>query len=115
MDRLGSTLAIAALLFGADASGVLRPPALAPLANITSGEAPLYGQGSSQAPDREQPAPANASAKSDHSKKPQSAGQLKDNSRLTLIRYVDGEMVRVVQSIPSGKKGIHLRAGAALD
>jgi|SRR5579871_5465316 len=115
MDRLGSTLAMAALLFGADASGVLCAPAPALLARVVSAESLQAGQAAPQAPDKDDPAPNEAPAKSDHSKKVQSAGQLKDNSRLTLVRYVDGEMVRVVQSIPSGKKGIHLRAGAALD
>lgn len=115
MDRLGSTLAMAALLFGADASGLLRTPVPAPLASVSSAESALAGQGSSQAPNTDEPASSVSSAKADHSKKAQSTGQLKDSSRLTLVRYVDGEMVRVVESIPSGKKGIHLRAGAALD
>ena len=36
-------------------------------------------------------------------------------SRLSLVRYVDGELVQVVRPIPAGKKGFHLKAGAALD
>jgi len=36
-------------------------------------------------------------------------------SRLSLVRYVDGEIVRIVRSIPAGKKGLHLKAGAPLN
>ena len=114
MDRLTLTLAAAALVFSADVSGVLRPPAV-PLAGISSAESALSGQGSSQAPDNDEPATSHSHSKRDHTKKPESTGQLKDASRLTIVRNVDGEMVRVVQPIPSGSKGIHLRVGSALD
>jgi hypothetical protein len=40
---------------------------------------------------------------------------LQPESRLTLVRFVDGEFVRVVQAIPAGKKGFHMKAGAPLD
>ena len=36
-------------------------------------------------------------------------------TRLSLVRYIDGELVRVTRAIPAGKKGFHLKAGAALD
>jgi hypothetical protein len=36
-------------------------------------------------------------------------------SRLSLVRYVDGELVRVVRAIPAGKKGFHLKAGVPLN
>jgi hypothetical protein len=36
-------------------------------------------------------------------------------SRLSLVRYVDGEIVQVVRSIPAGKRGFHLKAGAPLN
>lgn len=42
-------------------------------------------------------------------------GPLQPMSRLSLVRYVDGELVQVVRSIPAGKKGFHLKAGAPLD
>lgn len=34
---------------------------------------------------------------------------------MDLVRFVDGELVRVVQPIPMGKKGLHLKAGVPLD
>ena len=36
-------------------------------------------------------------------------------SRLSLVRYVDGELVQVVRSIPAGKKGFHLKVGVPLN
>jgi hypothetical protein len=112
MDRLASTLAAVALLFSADASGVLRPPA--PLASFPPPESPLAQSASQQAPDKNESAPDDSPAKPDHSKKAQ-AGPLRPETRLTLVRYVDGELVRVVRSIPAGKKGFHLKAGVPLD
>jgi hypothetical protein len=112
MDRLASTLAAVALLFSADASGVLRPPA--PLPGFPASENPLAQTGAQQAPDKSQSAPSDTPAKPDHSKKTASES-LRPETRLTLVRYVDGELVRVVRSIPAGKKGFHLKAGVPLD
>ena len=42
-------------------------------------------------------------------------GALLPESRLELVRFVDGEFVRVVEPIPAGKKGFHLKAGVPLD
>ena len=36
-------------------------------------------------------------------------------SRLSLVRYIDGEIVHVTRSIPTGKKGFHLKAGAPVN
>ena len=41
--------------------------------------------------------------------------RLQPESRLALVRFVDGEFARVLQSIPSGKKGLHVKAGASVD
>src|SRR5579863_4628058 len=112
MDRLASMLAAVALLYSADASGVLRTPAPAPLTSFPSVESPLAPQGSQQTPDNGQPASSGSPAKSDHPKK---AGALQPDSRLALVRYVDGELVRIVRAIPAGKKGFHIKAGAPLD
>ena len=40
------------------------------------------------------------------------AGPLQPMSRLSLVRFVDGEIVQVVRAIPAGKKGFHMKAGA---
>jgi hypothetical protein len=116
MNRLGSTLAAVALLFGADASGVLRAPNPAPLGSFSTLDASLAQPEAQSAPAKDEPAAGSSQTqtKSDHSKKSQS-GPLKDDTKLTLVRYVDGELVRVVRSIPSGKKGFHVKAGAPLD
>jgi len=39
------------------------------------------------------------------------AGPLQPMSRLSLVRFVDGEIVQVVRAIPAGKKGFHMKAG----
>ena len=114
MDRLGSTLAMAALLFSVDASGILGSPIPAPHVTISAADGPQAGQASQQAPEKDQSGPSDSPDKSGHSQKAQS-GKLQDSSRLALVRNVDGEMVRVVQSIPAGKKGFHLKAGDDTD
>jgi len=45
-------------------------------------------------------------------KKQQSLGQ---ESKISLIRYVDGEFARVVQSIPSVKRGFRYKVGQAIN
>jgi hypothetical protein len=40
---------------------------------------------------------------------------LQPESRLLLVRYVDGEFARVVQPLPGGKKGYRIPAGKPLD
>jgi hypothetical protein len=44
-----------------------------------------------------------------------SAKQLQPQSRLLLVRFVDGEFARVVQPLPGGKKGYKVPAGRPLD
>jgi hypothetical protein len=40
---------------------------------------------------------------------------LQEESRLALIRFVDGEFVKVVSPLPAGKDGFHIKAGEPLD
>lgn len=40
---------------------------------------------------------------------------LDQESKISLIRYVDGEFARVVQSIPSAKQGFRYKVGQAID
>ncbi len=42
---------------------------------------------------------------------PHSTGPLKPESRMLLIRYVDGEFGKLVQSLPAGKKGFKIVPG----
>ncbi|HEX4642957.1 MAG TPA: hypothetical protein VH161_05800 [Candidatus Acidoferrales bacterium] len=116
MYRLGSMLATAALLLSANPSGVLCAPWPEQSAGQTAGDNLPSLPKAHPGDDQEKPAPAasietppadnaNAPAKSQ-------AGPLKAESRLSLVRYVDGEIVQVVRAIPVGKKGFHLKAGA---
>ena len=114
MYRLASLMATAALLLGADASGVLRTPApnqvvkFSPYENLPTLQAPPQGA------DQGKPAQNDSQDDSDRPTKAQ-AGSLQPMSRLSLVRYVDGELVRVIRAIPAGKKGFHLKAGAPLN
>jgi len=44
-----------------------------------------------------------------------SSDPLKPESRILLIRYVDGEFARLVQSLPGGRKGFRIAAGKPVD
>ena len=106
------TVALLALLaLGADV------PGMAPLRPGPSG----VGSNPPAAlpPDQQTPQPgakagdstaAPAQKPADHSAK-----SLQPQSRLLLIRFVDGEFARVVQPLPGGKKGYKLPAGKPLD
>lgn len=62
-----------------------------------------------------------ASARADASDPPtvqssdHASATLQPQSRLLLVRFVDGEFVRVVQPLPGGKKGYKIPAGKPLD
>lgn len=106
----GSALALAALLaFGLDQTGVmpLRPGSpVQPNSNPSS--EPLSNPSASSS-DSTQPTsvPAqNAAQTATHSPQP-----LSPESKLLLIRYVDGEFAKLVQSLPSGKKGFRITVG----
>ena len=114
MYRLASIMATAALLFSADSSGVLRPALPGQLVNFPPGEDPPALQGSTPSGDPGKPAKINSPDSPDQPAKAQ-AGPLQPTSRLSLVRYVDGEIVRVVRPIPAGKKGFHLKAGVPLN
>ncbi|MGB6200008.1 MAG: hypothetical protein WA871_03800 [Candidatus Acidiferrales bacterium] len=46
---------------------------------------------------------------------PPKSDTLQEESRLALVRYVDGEFAKAVAPLPTGKSGFHLKAGAPLD
>src|SRR5580704_7357664 len=114
MARLGSMMAMAALLLSADASGVLRTPSPAQTANLYP-EEKLPAQQGAPHPSGQDRAAQEDSA--DDSARPANAqpGPMQPMSRLSLVRYVDGEIVQIVRSIPAGKKGFHLKAGVPLN
>ena len=114
MVRLASMMATAALLLSADASGLLRTPPPSQVANISPDENFPVLQGTAQSADKGKPAQDDSTDDPDQPTKAQ-AGPLQPMSRLSLVRYVDGEVVRVVRAIPAGKKGFHLKAGVPLN
>jgi hypothetical protein len=46
---------------------------------------------------------------------PENAPPLSEQSKLQLLRYVDGEFAKVLTPLPGGKSGYHLKAGAPVD
>jgi len=46
---------------------------------------------------------------------PESAPPLSEQSKLQLLRYVDGEYAKVLTPLPGGKGGYHLKAGVPVD
>lgn len=103
---------LAALAMGADVPG-LAPFRPGP-AGTGNGTPPALTTTSPPAPR----APATAD-NSDTKPAPQSADHpsksLQPQSRLLLIRFVDGEFARAVQPLPGGKKGYKVPAGKPLD
>ena len=97
---------LVALALGADVPGMApfrsAPPSL--------GNASSVALTLARADAPEAAATVQSSPPSDHSSKP-----LQPQSRLLLIRFVDGEFARVVQPLPGGKKGYKVPAGKPLD
>jgi hypothetical protein len=114
MYRLASMIATAALFLSADASGLLRTPAPSQVVNFPPIENSSAMQGAPQSGDSGQPARNDSPNSSGQAPKAQ-AGPLQPMSRLSLVRYVDGEIVQIVRSIPAGKKGFHMKAGVPLN
>jgi hypothetical protein len=114
MYRVASMMATAALLLSADTSGMFRAPPPGQLLNFPPPENPSLLQGTPQNGDRGNSAQTDSADNPDRPAKAH-AGPLQPMSRLSLVRYVDGELVQVVRSIPAGKKGFHLKAGVPLN
>src|SRR5258708_34549794 len=114
MIRLASMMATAALVLSADVSGVMRMrPPDQPVAFPADESLPVLPD-MSGASDQDQPAQKNTQPSGAPPAKIKNA-RLQPESRLALVRFVDGEFVRVVTPIPAGKKGLHLKAGASRD
>jgi hypothetical protein len=103
MHRLACLTAATALLLSPDVTGVpqlQRPEQSQP--QIPQDQSvpvlPNFDKPASQ----EQPA-----AKKD--------GPLQEESRLEILRFVDGEFARMVMPLPSGKKGFRIKAGQPID
>jgi hypothetical protein len=126
MLRFGSMVATAALLLSADGSGVirLRPPENERVEFPSSENLPVLPDMLPRR-DQDQAAQQNSSdtrsenrVKDTGKEKDKGKGKeqpLQPESRLQLVRYVSGEYARVVQPIPAGKKGLHIKVGEQPD
>jgi hypothetical protein len=111
MLRLTPILATAALLFSANSSGVLSSSRALKFSSSENLPAP---QGERQRGDPPESAKGDSKDSSGPPAKAKN-GPLQPESRLSLVRFVDGELVRVVMPIPAGKKGFHMKAGAPVN
>jgi len=98
-----------ALASGGDIPGVttLRP---LPANAGTSAPATLPGSDVRTPPSASDAEQTPAQQPSDHTAK-----ELQPQSRLLLVRFVDGEFAHVIQPLPGGKKGYKVPAGKPLD
>src|SRR5579862_750035 len=71
----------------------------------------------SQSKDQSAPAalPASGAASGPQQQTAKSDTPLQEESRMMILRNVDGEFARVLTSLPGGKKGFHFRAGEPID
>ena len=113
MLRLTSMFATSALLMSADISGGMptQPPAKQRVEFPPGDNLPVLPD---MSPASGQAQATQGSASSNKSEKAKDE-PLQPMSRLALVRYVDKEFARVVEPIPAGKKGFHLKAGVPVD
>src|ERR1700737_4344928 len=121
MLRFGSMVSTVALLLSADVSGVIRLrepdnkrvefPSSENLPVLPKMSSDLSPENERESAKQDAPAVSNPGKTSGRTKEM----PLQPESRLALVRFVDGEFARVLQPIPAGKKGLHLKAGAQLD
>ncbi len=128
MLRLASMAVTAALLLGPDISGVLplRPVTEKRIEFPPGTDLPFLpdmspARGQDQAP-QDKTAPSNTAPANTASTNPAPAiptpaksGPLQPDTQLSLIRYLDGEYVHVLQPLPAGKNGFHIKAGSPID
>ena len=115
MYRLVSRTAVVALLLGAHSFAALHaiPPnpaiSSATHVNLHALQGPPV-----QSANQGKAAQSDSTGNADRPTKA-SVGPMQPMTRLSLVRYIDGEMVRVTRAIPAGKKGFHIKAGNPMD
>jgi hypothetical protein len=114
MFRLAYIMATAALLLSADSSGLLHSTPPSQVVNVFPGENLAALDGTPRSGGQGKAAQNDSTDNPDQPAKAQ-AGPLQPMSRLSLVRFVDGEIVQVIKPIPAGKKGFHLKAGVPLN
>ena len=117
MVRLAWLVAAAALAFSPDVNGVLQlqssrqnqhtVPTDQDAKDQSIPVLPSFDPTSDSAPGAQQDADKPGAAPSDQ--------PLQEDSRMRILRSVDGEFARLLTSLPGGKKGFHVRAGEPID
>lgn len=102
MVRLASLAVAAALVLSPEVSGAPRPQA---------------SQQKQSTEDQSAPATLTApETDSDTQQEPaKKDGPLQEESRIQILRFVDGEFARLLTPLPGGRKGFHYRAGEPID
>jgi hypothetical protein len=123
MFRWACLAASAVLLLSAENPGRAYSPAPgpgedvpAPAAGVLPHASPAAQQ--AQAPAAEQPAagwPSGPSSKHSHSRSAKGSNWLAEDSRLAILRQVDGEFALANMSLPGASKGFRIRAGQPVD
>lgn len=101
MVRLACLAVATALVFSPELSGTLHS------------QPPQQNQSQDQSAPAALPDPVTASGPQQQTAKKDAP--LQEESRLMILRSVDGEFARLLTSLPSGKKGFHFRAGDPID
>jgi len=117
MVRLAWLVAAAALTVSPDVNGVLQlQPSQQDQQTLPKDQdqkdqsvpvLPNFGATPDSAPDSQQDANKPGAVPSDR--------PLQEDSRMQILRTVDGEFARLLTSLPGGKKGFHVRAGQPID
>ena len=123
MFRMVCIAASAALLFSVDVPQIVRsqPPAanrseapsdksllIFPDYSDASVDSPSAASASSApTPTVDQPSPTVS--------EPKPTGTLQEDSRMQILRFVDGEFARMLTPLPGSRKGFHSKAGEPLD
>lgn len=117
MLRLAWLVAAAALAFSPDVSGVLQ------LQPSQQSQQPLpkdqdqKDQNVPVLPNFDTTSDSSSGAQQDASTPPAAPSDrpMQEESRMQILRSVDGEFARLLTSLPGGKKGFHLRVGQPID
>jgi hypothetical protein len=100
MVRLASLAMATALVLSPEVSGALHSQPQQNQSNEQSSPVTL---------------PASGTASGAPQQTPEKDGPLQEESRIQILRFVDGEFARLLTSLPGGRKGFHFRAGEPID
>ncbi|HXW60957.1 MAG TPA: hypothetical protein VEJ45_00015 [Candidatus Acidoferrales bacterium] len=108
MNAVPTVALLLLLAVGTDQQGVLQ-------FHSEPFSAPTLGSASLERTSQQSGNPDASSQDASPAQPPRSSEPLKPESRILLIRYVDGEFAKLVQSLPAGKQGFKILAGKPLN